>query len=276
MTVEPNSAEITGSASGTNREPFTRTNKAEFFRLDNGSLLKQYLPDRKPTEKVLQDQRSLQFLEQAFGQVHHDGWVYRTVKLLGLSVERREVCLEFVSGDVLSEVCKSKFREAESHCGIWLALYHDKLLGGATNGLIFWDFNVHNVIIDFEEQTVVAIDPGMRWGNIGNAYQDLVRHIHSCLVTLVAKGKAPPLAILSFLEGYARTTQNKPKLLAYYHGLWREIRRQFYLYSRKSYLKLLFYPLILGITFPLYFCLIPLYLKLRYRGPAGNPCAPTL
>ena len=78
------------------RELITRTNKAEFFRLADGSLLKQYLPDKKPVEKVRQDQRSLQYLEHTFGEVYHEGWVYRTVKLLELAVDQREVRLEFV------------------------------------------------------------------------------------------------------------------------------------------------------------------------------------
>ena len=245
------------------RELLTRTNKAEFFRLADGSLLKQYLPNRKPVDKVLQDQRSLQYLEKHFGEVYYEGWVYRTVKLLEMEVEQRTVRLEFVPGDVLSEVSKSKMKEAEYRCGIWLALYHNKVLGGLLDGLIYWDFNVHNVIVDFERRTVVAIDPGMSWGRKGYAYQDLVRHMHSALVTLVVKRKSPVLAVVSFLKGYALATQAKPNLASYYKGLWREIRRQFYLYARKSYVKLMLYPFVLGMTCAFYFCFVPGYLLLK-------------
>ena len=248
------------------REPVARTNKAEFFRLADGSLLKQYLPDRKPTEKVLQDQRSLQFLEDKFGEVCYEGWVYRTVKLLEMAVEERTVRLEFVPGEVLSSVCKSRMKEAEYHCGIWLALYHNKVLDGLSRGLIYWDFNVHNVIVDFERRSVVAIDPGMSWGRTGYASQDLVRHIHSSVVTLVATRKAPVLAVVSFLKGYALAIHAKPNLVTYYKGLWREIRRQFYLYARKSYFKLLLYPFVLAMTFPWHFCFVPGYLLLKDRG----------
>jgi len=248
------------------RELLTRTNKAEFFLLADGSLLKQYFPERKPVEKVLQDQRSLQYLEDKFGEVCYEGWVYRTVKILETAVEERSVRLEFVPGEVLSSVCKSNMKEAEYHCGIWLALYHNKVLDGLSSGLIYWDFNVHNVIVDFERRSVVAIDPGMSWGRTGYASQDLVRHIHSCLVTLIATRKSPPLAVVSFLNGYALATHAKPNLVTYYKGLWREIRRQFYLYARKSYVKLLLYPFILAMTFPLYFCFVPGYLLLKDRG----------
>ncbi len=245
------------------QELITRTNKAEFFRLADGSLLKKYLPNQNPVEKLLQDHRSLRFLEDKLGELVHEGWVYRTVRLLDIKVDQRTMRLEFVPGDVLSNVCKSKMKEAEFRCGIWLALYHNKVLGGLPQGLIYWDFNVHNVIVDFERRTVVAIDPGMSWGRTGYAYQDLVRHMHSALVTLVVKRKSSFTALVSFLKGYAVATQTAPHLWSYYKGLRREIRRQFYQYSRKSYAKLVAYPFVLAMTFPFYFGFVPGYLWLK-------------
>ena len=255
------------------RELITRTNKAELFRLADGSLIKQYLPNRQPAEKVHQDQLSLQQLERSFGKVRRGGWRYRTVKLLDSAVDRQEVRLEFVSGTPLSEIARSKMNDAEFRCGVWLAVYHNKLLGGRHDGLIYWDFNVHNVIIDFDRRSVVAIDPGMSWGRHGFASQDLVRHMHSAVVTLVVRRRSSLPAVICFLKGYARTTNRPVHLRSYYQGLAREVRRQFYQYSRKSYLKCALYPLLLIAMSGFYLWFVPGYLLLKdWRRTRNRHC----
>jgi hypothetical protein len=239
-----------------------RTNKAELYRLPNGSVLKQYFT-KNAVNRVMQDQRSLLYIQENFGEVYYEGWLYRIVKLLWVATDGKSFCMEFVPGWVLSEIPKSKTKESEYHCGVWMALYHNKVLNGNTEGLIYTDFGAHNIILDFEQKSVTAIDPGMIWGRSGYIYEDLVIHIHSVLVVLVVKGKAPFSAITSFLKGYALVKKAKLDLFIYYKSLCRELRRRFLAYATKSYVKCLFFLLLVGFLLPFYLFFIPGYLLLK-------------
>jgi hypothetical protein len=168
--------------------------------------------------------------------------------------------MEHVSGCPLSAVPKSKMKIAEYRCGIWLALYHNKMLGGSPKGLIYTDLNAHNIILDFEQKRVTAIDPGMTWGRSGYIYEDVVKHINSVLMTLVLRRKSPCTAMMSFLRGYAEVIQLKLNLFLYYKGLYRELKRQFLNYSKQSYLKFVSFFLVVCALSPLYYVWIPSYL----------------
>lgn len=240
-----------------------RTNKAELLRLPDGSLLKRYFT-KNAVDRVMHDQRGLLYIQENFGEVYYKGWSYRIVKPFWVSTDGKSFCMEFVPGCELSELPKSRMKESEYHCGVWMALYHNKVLNGNTEGLIYTDFCVHNIFLDFEQKRVTAIDPGMTWGRSGYAYEDLVIHIYSVLVVLVLRRKAPFSAIISFLKGYALVKKAKLNLVIYYKSLYRDLRRQFLKYATKSYyVKCLLFLLLVGFLLPFYLLFIPGYLFLK-------------
>lgn len=240
-----------------------RTNKGELLRLPDGSLLKRYFT-KNAVDRVMHDQRGLLYIQENFGEVYYKGWLYRIVKPLWVFTDGKSFCMEFVPGCVLSELPKSQMKKSEYHCGVWMALYHNKVLNGNREGFIYTDFCVHNIILDFEQKRVTAIDPGMTWGRSGYAYEDLVIHIYSVLVVLVVRRKTPFSAIISFLKGYALVRKAKLNLFIYYKSLYRELRRQFLAYATKSYyVKCLFFLLLVGFLLPFYLLFIPGYLFLK-------------
>ena len=155
--------------------------------------------------------------------------------LLPESSNRHIVPLEtFIAWPASLEISKSKINQAEFHCGIWLALYHNKVLNGGTKGLVFTDFTVNNIMLNYEQQSVIALDPGWAWGQVGYLYRDLIRHILSILLTLVVRRKAPFSTILSFLRGYVSVTKVKLNLVHYYKSLYLEFCEQGNYYSTRS------------------------------------------
>ena len=240
-----------------------RTNKAELYRLSDGSVLKQYTAKENPMKTIMQDQYSLLSIQQYFGEVHHNGWLYSAVKFLRLVPERGAICIEFVQGSALLEISKSKINQAEFHCGIWLALYHNKVLNGGTKGLVFTDFTVNNIMLNFEQQSVIALDPGWAWGQVGYLYRDLIRHILSILLTLVVRRKAPFSTILSFLRGYVSVTKVKLNLVHYYKSLYLEFCEQGNYYSTRSKVRFVSFLLITSALSLFYLIFIPGYLCLK-------------
>lgn len=239
-----------------------RTNKAELLRLPDGSILKRYFTNNA-VDRVMQDQRSLQYIHENFGQVCYNGWGYRVVKPLWVSTDRKSLCLEFVSGYVLSEIPRSKAKEAEYHCGVWMALYHNKVLDGNIEGLIYTDFGVHNIIIDFDQKRVTAIDPGAIWGRSAYVYEDLIIHVYSVLVVLVAKRRAPFSAVISFLAGYTSVNKAKLNLYIYFKSLCREFRRRLSEYAAESLGNCLQFLLLTGFLLPFFVFFVPGHLYLR-------------
>ena len=248
-------------------ELIERTNKAEIYRLPDGSVSQRYITENA-AERCRQDWQSLRYLQENLPEMHHQGWSYRTVRSLWVDAEQGSLGMEYVTGSPVSQHPRSMVKEAEFHCGIWLGWYHREVLNGTLEGLIYTDFNVHNIIIDFERKSVVALDPGGYWGRVGYAYEDLVQHIHSVSSVMVFRGKACPSAIASFLQGYARASNIKPNLAIYYRSLYREARRQFRDNRRKSFTKAV---LVLGlgvVLSPLYLIVVPSYLLLKMRDQA--------
>lgn len=252
-----------------NRQDFhgtliTRTDKADLYRLPGDRVLKRYFTSNA-VERVKQDQYSMSHINGAFAEARHDGWSYRPVKLLWLSLDRRSICMELASGQKVLSVPSSRLNDAEYHCGIWLAHYHNAVLNGKSRGLIYTDLGVHNVLIDFDRKSVTAIDPGMRWGETGYAYEDLVQHVDSLLTVMVLKRKAPFSAIISFLKGYSEASKAKPSLRVYYKGLVRELVRQTRDYATKSRLKCAAFVVIVIGLFPLYVFVMPVALFRKVR-----------
>ena len=238
------------------------TNKASLHRLSEDMVLKRYITE-DAIERVIQDQRSLLQIQECFGAAHYKGWKYRIVKLLWLSLDQRALGMEFVSGRPLSKTDRSNMQEAELHCGIWLGLYHNKMLDGQTQGLIYTDFIVHNIILDFDKRSVTVIDPGMAWGRQGYIYEDLLQHITSMLLVLVIRRKSSFSAVGRFLDGYMQVANAKLNLVHYYGGLLRELRRQFLAYNAKSRKKSLFFLMISCLMLPIYVIFIPAFLYRR-------------
>lgn len=233
-----------------------RTNKAELWRLPDDVVVKRYFT-MNAFERVLQDQRSLLHIEKVFGEVSYQAWSYSCAKLLWLGLDRKSVGLEFVTGHVLVDVAKSRMREAEYHCGILMAQYHNKVLGDCNEGLIFTDFVAQNIIIDFPRQRVTVIDPGMTWGRLGNVYEDLVQHINSMLMVMVSRRKASLSDIVGFLDGFKTARKVEPELFGYYRGLARELRRQFLAYAEVSKWKCLAFSLVVCILSPFFLLVVP-------------------
>jgi hypothetical protein len=240
-----------------------RTNKAELLCLPDGSLLKRYFT-KNAVDRVMHDQRGLLYIQENFGEVYHRGWLYRIVKPLWVATDGKSFCMEFAPGCELAELPKSRMKEAEYHSGVWMALYHNRVLNGNKEGLIYTDFCVHNILLDFEQKRMTAIDPGMTWGRLGYAYEDLWIHIYSVLVVLVVRGKAPFSALISCLKGYALVREAKLDLASYFKSIFRDLRRQFLKYATNAnYLKCLSFLLLVSFLFPFYLFLIPGYLYLK-------------
>lgn len=240
-----------------------RTNKADLYRLPDGSVLKQYTAEKNSSATLEQDQYSLQSIEEFFGEVHHDGWLYSAVKFLYLVPEREAICMEYVSGTTCADLPKSKIDDAEFHCGIWLSLYHNKVLNGDTKGFVFTDFTVNNIIINFEQQSVIALDPGWAWGQTRYMYRDLIRHILSIFLTLVVKRKASILTIMSFLKGYVSVNKAKFNFWHYYKGLYQELLLRGNYFAARSKRKLASFLLITFVLSPLFIIFVPGYLFLK-------------
>jgi hypothetical protein len=118
--------------------------------------------------------------------------------------------------------------------GVWLAAYHNRLLGEADEGLIFTDMGVHNFFVDLAGKVVTGFDPGNNWGNVGNRYQDVIQHVYSLLVVLLLRRRGSLRAIKSFLHGYASASGMRMPVKAYATALRREARRQWTAYGSKS------------------------------------------
>lgn len=248
---------------GTEEKQIKRTNKAELYRLSDGSVLKRYTAEKNAMTTINQDQYSLLSIQQNFGEVHHEGWLYSAVKFLRLVPERDAINMEYVPGCTLLELPKSKIDKAEYHCGIWLALYHNKVLNGSTKGLAFTDFTVNNIIINFEQQSVIALDPGWAWGQIRYMYRDLIRHILSILLTIVIRRKASFSTILSFLRGYVSVIKVKLNLVHYYKGLYQELYLRGNYFAARSKVKFISYLLITCVLSIFYLIFVPGYLFLK-------------
>jgi hypothetical protein len=239
-----------------------RTNKAELHRLPDGSILKRYVTPNGPL-RARHDRRSLDQLQLAFGRVDRHGWTYSVVRSLWADIDNAMVCMEMAPGQVISEQPASELCRAEYHAGVWLALYHERMLDGALHGRLYTDFTVHNVLIDWTKRSVTAIDPGMGFPRFGTAYEDIVKHIHSVVVGLVLRRRGPLASITSFLKGYTTTTTRKLQWWPYYRGLSREFVRQLRDYQNSSWPRFLLYPLVMLLLCPIYLGLVPARLCVR-------------
>ena len=235
---------------------FARTKKAEFYVLPDDSLVKRYVT-HEARQMVERDAASLQTIRRRMGYADFEGWVYRIVELQWVDVERGMVAQEIASGSTLPNLPAKLAAEAEYHCGVWLASYHNRVFGSDREGFVYTDFTVHNILIDFDKQTVVAIDPGIFWGTRGYLFEDVQRHISSTINSHLLRWQLPFAAVARFLQGYGRATDRTPRLRDCYLGLARELCRQVRDFARLSWVKLGLYLVLLVFALPFYLTLIP-------------------
>lgn len=214
-------------------EIIARTNKATVYKDVDGSIAKQY-HTIDAAQRVLQDERSLGHLSQVLADSRDaDGWRYTVVRPLRADPSSGTIWLERACGHKASTLAAAALLDAEYRVGIWLATYHNRLLGEADNGLIFADVTVHNIFVDLAGKVVTGSDPGSNWGSVGNRYQDVIHHVYS-LVVLLLRRRGSPRAIRSFLRGYVSAAQTRITAGAYATALRIEARRQWTAYGAKS------------------------------------------
>lgn len=170
------------------------------------------------------EQNALQVLQEKFGINKFKGWTYRTVQLLGVGPEGESLYLEYLEAPTIANLCKNDMGLAEYHAGVWLALYHQKMILSKCKTMLYTDYTVYNIHVDVKNQAVIAIDPGIYWGRHGFFYEDVILHIHSILFFSLKKKQSPLWLVHQFLKGYV--APNTPHcLLSYYKGLVRELKR---------------------------------------------------
>jgi hypothetical protein len=211
-----------------------RTHQAIVYEDVDGSVAKQY-HTIDAAKRVIEDQRSLGHLWEALGTDRDtEVWRYTVVRPVRADPSSGTIWLERAPGQAVFALAPNALLDAEYHVGIWLAAYHNRLLGEADEGLIFADTNVHNILVEVAGKVVTGLDPGSHWGDLGNRYEDLIRHVYSLVVALLLRRRLPLRAVRSFLDGYASATETRMNARAYVTALGAEVRRLWTHYGSKS------------------------------------------
>jgi hypothetical protein len=253
-------------------EIIARTNKATVYLDVGGSVAKQY-HTIDAAERVIEDQRSLGHLSEALANVRDaEGWRYAVVRPLRSDPSSGTIWLERAPGQAVFTLAPNEVADAEYRVGVWLAAYHDHLLGETDEGLIFSDVSVHNIFVDLAGKAVTAFDPGSNWGDAGNRYQDVVQHVYSLLVALLLRRRRPLRPIRSFLHGYASATPRRMAARAYVTALGRETHRQWTQYGLKSKPKQLAFAAASILLVPFFAVYVPGVLA-RAMGSGGAAAA---
>lgn len=247
-----------------------RTNKATIYQDVDGSVVKQY-HTHDAAERVLKDERSLGYVSDALTNGRDpDGWRYGVVRPLRADPSSGTIWLEAAPGKAVFSLGTSALLDAEYRVGIWLATYHNRLLGDAEEGLIFADATVHNIFVDPAGKVVTAFDPGSNWGKVGNRYQDVIYHVYSLVVVLLLGRRGSLRSIRSFLAGYASATGTSITARAYTTALCREARRQWAAYGVKSKLKQSAFAAGSLVLVPIFAVYVPLVLASAMNSSRGG------
>jgi hypothetical protein len=216
-------------------EIIARTHQAIVYQDVDGSVAKRY-HTIDAAKRVLKDERSLGYLWKALGTDRDTaGWRYTVVRPLRADPSSGTIWLERAPGQPVFTLPASALLDAEYHVGIWLAAYHNRLLGEADEGLIFADTNVQNILVDVADKVVTGLDPGFHWGDVGNRYQDVIRHVWTLVVARLLRGRGSLEAVRLFLHGYASATAKRSMTArAYVTALGREARRLWTAYGLRS------------------------------------------
>lgn len=242
-------------------DPLIETNKAAIIRLSDDIIVKKYTTTDAEV-RAQQDKLSLGYMQTHFGDVCLNGWRYYTPKFFGLDTDGKSYQMEFATGDPLSCLARAQICDAEYQSGIWLALYHNRIIGSGDRGYVFSDYNVHNILIDFTQGQIAAIDPGASWGQKHFSDEDVVHHVHSLLTVLIFKGRAPSRALFRFLDGYLETRNGPIGLRSYYQAFVSDYRRKFRRFRRMSVAERLKFYGSFVILLPIQLLVVPGYTRL--------------
>lgn len=242
-------------------DPIIETNKAAIIRLSDDTIMKRYTTTDAAV-RAQHDKHSLSYMQTHFGDVCMNGWRYYTPKFFGLDVDGKSYQMEWATGDPLSCLARPQICDAEYQSGIWLALYHDRIIGSSDQGYVFSDFNVHNIMIDFTQEQIAAIDPGVSWGQSGFSEEDVVHHVHSLLTVLIFNGRAPLRALFKFLDGYLETRERPFGIRSYYQAFVSDYRRKFRRFRRKTVAERLKFYGSFVVLLPIQLLVVPSYARL--------------
>lgn len=236
--------------------------KAHVVLLPNNTVRKKYVV-ADGARRVAQDRRCLTRIRERFGVVESNGWTYDFVEILESQLDPPYVDMEFLSGSSIPDLPTEAIREAERHCGIWLGHYHRRFLEQG-EGLIYTDCGAGNFVIDFENKRVTGIDPGMRWGDLGHAYEDVLLHINTIIMSLMMKHKKAGFRdAWSFLEGYLSVADTGVCFGAgaYYRSFFRATAYNLRTLRKRALWKVMSSAVLLTVLAPLYLVLIPIALR---------------
>lgn len=268
-----------------------RNKKCEVTLQDN-VVVKRFLQHFSPLDTVNYEgkdakcrarweQDALLVLQTKFGVNTYQGWLYKTVELLGVGIDRESLYLEYAKGQTIAEMNKEDMLLAEYHAGVWLALYHQKMNIAKDQAMLYTDYTVYNILVDFENRTLVCIDPGYFWGRHGFYYEEVIHHIHGILALSFRKKRVPLRAVHQFLKGYAALNPF-PGVGCYYTLLIREFKRldwelglrgetpdrgSWIFVSKRRWL----FRMLSIILIPFYFAYLPVYLSWRFPGIRVKP-----
>jgi hypothetical protein len=233
------------------------TYQAVIYQDVDGSVAKKY-HTIDAAKRVLNDQRSLGHLSQALGTDRDaQGWRYAVVRPLRSDPSSGTIWLELAPGQAVFALPANALLDAEYHVGVWLAAYHNRLLGESDEGLIFADTNVHNFLVEVADKVVTGLDPGSHWGEVGNRYDDVIRHVYSLVVALLLRRRLPLRAVRSFLDGYASATKTRMNARAYATALGGAVPRLWKFYGSKSRPKQLAFAAVSILLAPLFAVYVP-------------------
>lgn len=176
----------------------TATNKARIWLNADGTVTKEYF-DR---ERARGEHRNLRELETLVdGGRTVDGWLYRSVKVLGHDEATARVHMEFVQGELLS-VLLANDRSLGRHMGTWLGLFHQLSTVGGKRTRLYSDVSVHNFLVDAPRRTITALDPGLDFGRVDSREVDAVMGVSSLLNMAFHLLTRPRRLVRPFLDGY--------------------------------------------------------------------------
>lgn len=179
----------------------TATNKARIWLNADGTVTKEYF-DR---ERARGEHRNLRELETLVdGGCTVDGWLYRSVKVLGFDEAAARVHMEFVQGELLSDLLAND-RSLGCHMGRWLGLFHQRSAVDGNRIRLYSDVSVHNFLVDKPRQTITALDPGLDFGSVGPREIDALVGVSSLLNTAWHLRTWPGRLVRPFLDGYQVT-----------------------------------------------------------------------
>ena len=139
----------------TNRKIW-KTNKA-IFHSHKGVVFKRYYK----SGNAVADYRLLQKINKTYSNKNTKKWEYRPLSVNGYDKEKNTLSMELIKGESVRNLfLKYKDPALYWHFGAWLGGLHQSTSSSDGLVIVFNDYNRSNVVINFEDKEVVALDPG--------------------------------------------------------------------------------------------------------------------